>query len=107
MNRFLVGCIVAGAMSLSMSGALASAHAKMAVKQVVSVVDVNRATAAELATLKGLGLKKAQEIVMYRQKHGEFKQLSELTALKGIGKKTLLRLKNNNPGRLVVSVAKK
>ena len=53
-------------------------------------VDVNTADAETLAqAMHGIGIRKAQAIVDYRQKNGPFKSLDELTNVKGIGKKTL------------------
>lgn len=53
-------------------------------------VDINRATASELAkNLKGIGDKKARAIIKYRRKHGRFKSVNDLLNVKGIGKKTL------------------
>jgi len=49
-------------------------------------VDINMADAATLAkNIKGVGLKKAQVIVAYRNKHGMFKSVDEITRVKGIG----------------------
>jgi competence protein ComEA len=49
-------------------------------------VDINTADAATLAReLKGVGLKKAEAIVAYRQKHGPFRSADELALVKGIG----------------------
>ena len=49
-------------------------------------VNINTADAATLAReLKGIGLKRAQAIVEYRQKHGPFKSADELALVKGIG----------------------
>ena len=39
------------------------------------------------------GAKKAAEIVAYREAHGEFKNVDELTNVKGIGKATLEKLR--------------
>jgi len=49
-------------------------------------VNVNTADAATLAReLKGIGIKRAEAIVAYRQKHGPFKSVDELALVKGIG----------------------
>jgi competence protein ComEA len=49
-------------------------------------VNINTADAATLAReLKGIGLKRAQDIVEYRQKHGPFRSIDELALVKGIG----------------------
>ncbi|MGO1297969.1 MAG: ComEA family DNA-binding protein [Vibrio sp.] len=49
-------------------------------------VNVNKASAEELATLlNGIGESKANAIVMYRDKNGPFKTKDELVKVKGIG----------------------
>ena len=49
-------------------------------------VDINTADAKTLATnIKGIGDKKAEAIVQYRDKHGPFKSADDLTKVKGIG----------------------
>lgn len=49
-------------------------------------VDINRADADELCDrLKGVGQKKAQAIVDYRNEHGAFRSLRDLEKVKGIG----------------------
>ncbi len=49
-------------------------------------VNINTADAATIAKeLNGVGLKRAQAIVEYRQKHGPFKSADELALVKGIG----------------------
>jgi competence ComEA-like helix-hairpin-helix protein len=57
-------------------------------------IDLNRADAATLRQLKGIGLKRAQAIVQYREQHGNFKQIAELGKIKGIGSKLAKKLKN-------------
>lgn len=53
------------------------------------VVDLNTATAEQLMTLKGVGKKKAEAIILYRQQHNGFRSIEELDAVKGIGPKLL------------------
>jgi len=49
-------------------------------------VNINTADARTLATnIKGIGDKKAEAIVQYRDKHGPFKSADDLTKVKGIG----------------------
>lgn len=52
-------------------------------------VDVNRATAAELETLPGIGPVLAERIVAHRTEHGPFASVEALTAVSGIGPRVL------------------
>ncbi len=53
-------------------------------------VDINTADAETIAAvIKGVGPNKAAAIVAYREEHGPFKSIHELTAVKGIGQKTV------------------
>lgn len=61
---------------------------------VFAVVNVNRANAAQLQTLNGIGPSKADEIIKYRKTHGAFKSVDGLLDVKGIGPKTLEHMKS-------------
>jgi competence protein ComEA len=52
-------------------------------------LDINRATAAELDSLKGIGPSKAQAIIEEREKNGKFTTIDDLLRVKGIGEKLL------------------
>jgi competence protein ComEA len=53
-------------------------------------VNVNTADAETIsAELKGVGLAKARAIVEYRDKHGPFQAVEDLTLVSGIGERTL------------------
>lgn len=52
-------------------------------------ISLNQANLQQLQTLNGVGEKKAQAIVEYRQKNGGFKTVDELVNVKGIGPKLL------------------
>ena len=59
-------------------------------------VDINNANAQEISSaLNGIGLKKAEAIVVYRKQHGNFKSIEELNNVKGIGEKTVAKNKKN------------
>jgi len=57
------------------------------------VIDLNRATAEDLAAIPGIGPALAQRIVEYRQAHGPFKTIEDLREVSGIGPQNLQKLK--------------
>ncbi len=61
--------------------------------QSAKAVDVNRATAAELEAVPGIGPVLAKRIVEFREKHGPFERLEDLLKVRGIGEKSLERLR--------------
>ena len=67
-----------------------------------SVININKATVAELVTLKGIGEKKAAAIVAYRKLHGDFKFADEIANVRGISSKMLDKIEKENPGTITV-----
>lgn len=57
------------------------------------LVNINLATVSELMTVPGIGKKKAQAIVAYRDTNGSFNSLDDLLNIEGIGTTTLNRLR--------------
>ena len=57
-------------------------------------IDINRAEAWLLEALPGIGEVKAQAIVDYRQQNGPFRNINELTKVKGIGAITYDKIKH-------------
>lgn len=55
-------------------------------------IDLNRASAAELDALPGIGPVLARRIIEHRARNGPFRSLEELRAVRGIGPKLLARL---------------
>lgn len=58
-------------------------------------VNINEASAEAIAeSLSGIGLKRAQAIVAWRENHGAFTHKEQITAIKGIGDSTLAKNEN-------------
>lgn len=55
-------------------------------------IDLNRADAAGLMRIKGVGEKTAEAILAYRRAHGPFRDMRDLLQIKGIGEKKLEKL---------------
>jgi competence protein ComEA len=58
-----------------------------------AAVNINTATKEELTTLKGIGDKKAQAIIDYRKKNGDFKTVDDLEKVEGIGPGTMKQIR--------------
>ena len=58
-------------------------------------VNINTATAEEIAQLKNIGSAYAMRIVEYRQENGPFEKPEDIQKVKGIGEKTYELIKNN------------
>ncbi len=57
-------------------------------------VNVNTADAETIAEeLKGIGMAKAEAIVEYREKYGPFETADDLALVKGIGERTVEKIK--------------
>ena len=57
-------------------------------------ININKADAKTLTTLKGIGKDRAVKIIEYREKNGLFEKIEDLMKVKGIGKKIFEQNKN-------------
>lgn len=57
-------------------------------------VNLNTATKDQLCQVTGIGDKKADLILQYREEHGQFKSIDELTQINGFGEKTVEKLRD-------------
>ncbi len=60
----------------------------------LGLVNINTAGLEELKTLNGIGDVKAQAVIDYRNAHGPFSSAEQITEVKGIGEKTLEKIRD-------------
>ncbi|WP_125707862.1 helix-hairpin-helix domain-containing protein [Companilactobacillus zhongbaensis] len=59
------------------------------------MVNLNSATVEDLQKVKGIGPKKAEKIVTFREQKGPFKKIEDLTKVGGFGTKTIDTLRDS------------
>ena len=57
-------------------------------------VSINKASAEELQTLRGIGPALADRIMKYRETHGRFEKVEDLSLVSGIGQAKFQKLKD-------------
>jgi len=57
-------------------------------------VNVNTASVEQLQSVKGIGEKTAAAIVAYREAHGHFQSVDDITKVKGIGDRKLEKMRD-------------
>jgi competence protein ComEA len=60
----------------------------------LAAINLNTATQAELESVKGIGPGKAKAIIAHREKNGPFKSVDELDKVKGFGKASVNKLRD-------------
>ena len=63
------------------------------------IVDINSANAKQLEAVKGIGSVTAKRIIDYRKQHGRFNSVEDLKNVKGIGDKTLEKIRSQITAR--------
>ncbi len=87
-------CLALGALvALALLAAPATAFSA-ATEEKAARLNLNAASADDLATLPGIGPSYAKRIVEYREKNGPFKRVEDLLNVQGIGEKTLERIRD-------------
>jgi competence protein ComEA len=56
-------------------------------------INLNFADASQLTQLPGIGAKKAEAIIAYREEHGPFRSIDEIKNISGIGEQTFEQIK--------------
>ncbi|MEE8825831.1 MAG: ComEA family DNA-binding protein [Eubacteriales bacterium] len=59
------------------------------------LVNINTADAAALQTLSGIGASRAADIIAYRNEHGPFRSIEEITNVSGIGSALFEKIKDH------------
>ncbi len=59
------------------------------------IININSASETDLQKLKGIGPKKAQDIISYREENEPFKKIEDIMNVKGIGQATFENIKAN------------
>jgi competence protein ComEA len=76
------------------AGLHAPAHAApAAAAQGGAIVDLNAASEQDLVAIPGIGEAMAKRIVEFRKENGPFRQVDDLLKVKGIGEKSLEKLR--------------
>lgn len=94
MKKYASALLVAAAMQIS-ALPLAEAQSLSEKVEIAKVqtqkLNINVADVKQLQSLPGIGLKKAQAIIEYRDTHGKFTSINDLAKVKGIGSKMIAK----------------
>ena len=96
-NRWLLvlltGSLLGGSFFGSLGGLQAAPAPERASEQ-QALVNVNKANAQELESIRGIGPMLAQRIIQFRESKGRFEHLEDLVKVPGIGQAKLERIKS-------------
>ncbi|MDP8201205.1 MAG: helix-hairpin-helix domain-containing protein [Candidatus Tenebribacter burtonii] len=67
---------------------------RKAINSIPNKININTAGKNELTKITGIGPSKAEKIIAFREKIGRFEKKEDLLQIKGIGEKTLEKMKN-------------
>jgi len=85
--RILTLGLLVCAFAASLAGAAESGAQKP------TPIDLNKASEEQLMTVPGIGEAIAKRIVTFRDEHGPFRRVEDLMRVKGIGEKSLERIR--------------
>lgn len=93
MKRFITVALIAACFSFAVPLATLAVEAPAQVASVSGAIDINTATVKELQSLPGIGKVTAERITAYRTQNGPFTAIDDLLKVKGIGKKSLDKIR--------------
>jgi competence protein ComEA len=93
MKRFITVGLMLFVLGVATPAVLFAAGSVDAVEQMAKV-SINAGSSVELQTLPGIGEVTAERIVVYRQQNGPFASIDALTNVKGVGVKTLAKIRS-------------
>jgi len=93
MRKATIGALLVIASLAAMPARDAKAAAATGSADASGVINVNSASAEQIAFLPRVGLKLAQRVVEYRKSNGPFKKIEDLMEVKGVGEKLFVALK--------------
>ncbi|OGO90976.1 MAG: hypothetical protein A3F10_02090 [Coxiella sp. RIFCSPHIGHO2_12_FULL_42_15] len=88
-------------MSIALVAVFAVHLAHAAPEKSALPVHINQADQKQLIALKGIGKKRAQAIIVYRQGHGKFHAMQDLLAVPGMTQKLLDKIEKQNGSRAI------
>jgi len=88
-SKILLTCLIFIFSSLSFAENTSGNDVSLTSNQAHERIDINDADIKTLSLLKGIGMKKAEAIIKYRNKNGKFVSVEDLLNVNGIGEKVL------------------
>jgi competence protein ComEA len=93
-KKFISIALIAACLGLAVPMASMAGKEPVKVASVdVATININTATLKELQSLPGVGQVTAERIITYRTENGPFTTVDGLTKVKGIGKKSLEKIR--------------
>jgi len=88
-SKILFTCFILSFSSLSAAESPNDNETNLKTNQTIERIDINHADIKTLSLLKGVGIKKAEAIIKYRDENGNFISIDDLLNVTGIGKKII------------------
>ncbi len=83
--RFLLACVLSLLLISAPTYAADTNEADNPAVSMMAPINLNTASKEELTTLTGVGPKRAEAIIAYREANGSFQSVEQITAIRGLG----------------------